>query len=61
MSDSLDPDQDRCSVGPDLGPNCLQKLSGDNTSRRRVKTIRIETVYHSRVFIIYSKNVADAS
>ena len=29
MSNDLDPDQDRRSVGPDLGPNCLQKLSAD--------------------------------
>ena len=50
VSDSLNPD-----------PNCFQRLSADNTSRRRVKTIRIETVYHSRVFIIDSKNVEDAS
>ena len=27
MSNSLDPDQDRHYVGPDLGPNCLQSLS----------------------------------
>ena len=27
VSNSLDPDQDRRCVGPDLGPNCLQKLS----------------------------------
>ena len=26
MSNSLDPDQDRHSVGPDLVPNCLQRL-----------------------------------
>ena len=30
MSNSLDPDQDRHSVGPDLGPNCLQRLSPDD-------------------------------
>ena len=24
VSNGLDPDQDRCHVGPDLGPNCLQ-------------------------------------
>ena len=24
-------------VGPDLGPNCLQRLSADDTSRQRVK------------------------
>ena len=27
MSNGLDPDQDRHVVGPDLGPNCLQRLS----------------------------------
>ena len=27
MSNSLDPDQARQNVGPDLGPICLQKLS----------------------------------
>ena len=32
MSNSLDPDLARHSIGPDLGPNCLQKLSGDDTS-----------------------------
>ena len=32
----LDPDQDRHSVGPDLGPNCLQSLKG--ISRRKVAT-----------------------
>ena len=31
MSYSLDPDQARHFVGPDLGPNCLQRLSADNT------------------------------
>ena len=32
-SNSWDPDQARRSVGPDLGPNCLQKLSASNTRR----------------------------
>ena len=36
MSNSLDPDQARRFVGPDLGPKCLQKLSADGTSRQRV-------------------------
>ena len=26
-------DKDPHSVGPDLGPNCLQRLSADNKSR----------------------------
>ena len=34
VSNSLDPDKDRHSVGPDLGPNCLQRLSADDKSRR---------------------------
>ena len=29
MSNGLDPDQEQCSVGPDLGTNCLQSLSAD--------------------------------
>ena len=29
----LDPDQDRHSVGHDLGPNCLQRLSAEDKSR----------------------------
>ena len=36
MSNSLDADQARHSVGPDLGPICLQRLSADDTSRQRV-------------------------
>ena len=30
VSNSLDPDQARHFVRPDLGPNCLQRLSADN-------------------------------
>ena len=43
MSNSLDPDQAGPFVRPDLGPNCLQKLSEeilDNTSTQRVKLSR---------------------
>ena len=29
VSKNLDPDQARHFVGPDLGPNCLQRLSAD--------------------------------
>ena len=34
VANSLDPDQARHFVGPDLGPNCLQKISADNSSRQ---------------------------
>ena len=37
MSNSLDSDQDRRFVGPDLVPSCLQRLSVDGTSRQTVK------------------------
>ena len=30
VSNVLDKDKDRHSVGPDLGPTCLQRLSADN-------------------------------
>ena len=40
MSNSLDPDQARRFVGPDLGPNCLPRLSADDTGRQRVKTLQ---------------------
>ena len=33
VSNGLDPDQDRHSVGPDLGPNCLQRSSADDKIR----------------------------
>ena len=32
MSNGLDPDQDRLNVGPDMGPNCMQRLSADDKS-----------------------------
>ena len=40
VSNSLDSDQDQPFVVPDLGPNCLQRLSADDkiaTCRERVK------------------------
>ena len=35
VSNSFDPDQVQHFVGTDLGPNCLQRLSADHTSRQR--------------------------
>ena len=35
-SGSLDLDQVQHFVGPDLDPNCLQKLSAEDTSMQRV-------------------------
>ena len=36
MSNSLDLDQARHLVGPDLDPNCLQRLSADDSSKESV-------------------------
>ena len=41
MSNGLDPDQAQHCVGPDLGPNCLQKLSADDTRRQQVNTLMV--------------------
>ena len=46
VSNSLDPDQDWQNVSPDLGPNCLQRLSANDTTKvvttkEWVKTIKI--------------------
>ena len=64
MSNSLDPDQelhfvthnlDRLTVSPDLDPNCLQKLSADETSRPTVNSVAIfmEAPALSKQFFIF--------
>ena len=37
VSNNLDPYQAQHFIGPDLGPNFLQRLSADATSKHRVK------------------------
>ena len=37
VSNNLDPVPSAYFVGPDLGSNCFQRLSADDTSRQRVK------------------------
>ena len=39
MLNSFDPNQDQCFVGPDLGPNYLQRLSADCTDTQIVKGV----------------------
>ena len=34
MSYNLDPEQAKCFVGHDLGPNCLKRLSVDDTANK---------------------------
>ena len=43
-------------VGPDLGSNCLPRLSADDTSRQRVDPCHVEYFYllhFSPVFILF--------
>ena len=44
VSNSLDPDQARQNVRPDLGPNCLQRLSVDDKSPLVGKELNTEQV-----------------
>ena len=37
VSNSLDPDLAQQSVGPGLGPSCMQMLSAKDIGRKRVK------------------------
>ena len=50
VSNSLDPDQARQNVGPDLDPNCLQRLSADDT-RRQSLIIILGCLWVNRLFI----------
>ena len=51
---SLDPDQDRHFFGPDLRPNCLQRLSAEDKvapSNERVKNLEIRRTPPTAYFI----------
>ena len=52
VSNRLDPDQARHFVRTDLGPNCLQRLSADDTRRQRVKQMnqKIITIFLLKLF-----------
>ena len=47
MSNSLDPDQDRPLVGPDLGPSCLQRLSADDKTHELIFSSGKQTIFLS--------------
>ena len=49
---SLDPDQARPFVELYLGPNCLQRLSADDTRRQRVKFF-VKNYYFVNLFSVY--------
>ena len=45
VSNSLDSDQDQCFVGPDLRPNCLQRLSADDKSRCSKEMVNVNFLH----------------
>ena len=49
---SLDPDQAQHFVKPYLGPNCLQRLSADDTSRQRLNFCE-----KTNILLIYSQYI----
>ena len=42
VSNSLDPDQNRHSIRPDLGLNCLQRLSADDKIAASMESVNID-------------------
>ena len=52
MSNSLDPDSGPIFLVHDLGPDCFQRLSADDTSSQRVKLMyeKIITIPMHKVF-----------
>ena len=52
MLNNLDPDQARHFVGPDLGPNCLQRLSADDKSPLAGKELSPEYVVHFKISLL---------
>ena len=45
MSYSMEPVQAQYFVWPTLDPNCLQRLSADDTSKHRVKHNKVDVVF----------------
>ena len=45
VTNGLDPDQDQHFVEPDLGSNCLQRLSADGIGRQRVNSFKNKAAY----------------
>ena len=55
LSNSLNPDQAGCFVGPDLGPNCLRSLSADNTSIGKELLCKVKPVLSGHLKIDKTK------
>ena len=52
VSNSLDQDQARRFVGPDLGPNCLLRLSADDSRRQIVNHCKSRRQSVKTIFLL---------
>ena len=61
MSNSLGPGQAQQNVWPDLGPNCLQRLSANCTSSQRVNVTSMNyfLVINPSIFASYYQEVTN--
>ena len=48
MSNSLDPDQAKLIVGPDLGPKCLQRLFANDSIKELVQKSKCTSNLNAR-------------
>ena len=55
VSNGLDPDQDRQNVGPDLGPNCLQRTSADDRSPANTERLKM----HKPLATVFYPNISE--
>ena len=53
MSKSLDPEQARYFVGPDLRPNCLQSLSADDTNCERRENTTFRRLFLASMYLFF--------
>ena len=51
MSNGFNPDQDQLSLGPDLGPNCLQRLKSKITET--ILSAHIITRYYIIIVVVH--------
>ena len=64
MSNGLDPDQDGHSVGPDVGPNCLQRFPADDQQGKSKRvTLYVLDMFHyllwASLFIVENMNMVN--
>ena len=61
MSNSLAPDEVRLYVGPDLGLNCLQSLSTEETNRHRVNLKEVHLHNNKKSILMFHGEIVNDS